>query len=64
MKWTPQPKEKCARPDCEKDARQWSYCVNHAALFQRNGVPYRRDEIDEDARREQARARDERSASR
>ena len=54
MKWSPQPKPPCTRPDCDKPMRQWGYCPNHAALFERNGVPYRRDEIDELAAAEQA----------
>lgn len=47
MKWSPQPKEPCKRPDCDKPMRNWGYCTNHANLWRRNGTPYRRDEIDE-----------------
>ena len=47
MKWSPQPKDRCARPDCDQEARQWTYCEPHGRLFRRNGTPYRQDEIDE-----------------
>lgn len=45
MKWTPQPKGQCGRPDCEKDASQAGFCMNHYHLFRRNGAPYRQDEM-------------------
>lgn len=44
MKWNPQPKPPCGRPDCDKPSRQWGYCPNHAALFDRNGMPYTQEE--------------------
>lgn len=47
MKWGPQPKPSCVRPDCDKQARQWGCCPNHAALLDRNGSPYTREEIAE-----------------
>lgn len=37
----------CERPDCTELSRQWGYCPKHAALVRRRGVPYRRDETDE-----------------
>jgi hypothetical protein len=45
MKWGPQPKPRCGRPECGKQSRQWGYCPNHAALLERNGTPYTREEV-------------------
>lgn len=45
MKWGPQPKPRCARPDCDQHARQLGYCPNHAALLDRNGTPYTHEEV-------------------
>lgn len=45
MKWGPQPKPRCGRPDCDRDARQYGYCPNHAALLDRNGTPYTQEEV-------------------
>lgn len=45
MKWGPQPKPRCGRPDCDRDARQFGYCPNHAALLDRNGTPYTHEEV-------------------
>lgn len=47
MKWSPQPKDKCARADCDKAARQWGFCINHSILWRRNGVPYTQQEVAE-----------------
>lgn len=41
------PKDTCARDDCEKVASQSMFCMNHYHLFRRNGVPYRQDELSE-----------------
>lgn len=45
MKWNRQPRTPCARPDCDRPNEWWEYCMRHAKLAQRNGVPYTRDEI-------------------
>lgn len=47
MKWEPQPKGRCARPGCNELVSYLGYCMKHAKLFQRNGAPYRQDELDE-----------------
>lgn len=45
MRWQPQPKPPCERPDCDKPSRQYGYCPNHAALLDRNGTPYTQEEV-------------------
>jgi len=47
VKWNPQPKDPCGRPDCNKEQRELGFCLTHVALFRRNGAPYRQDELAE-----------------